>query len=133
MLKNRAGIPQPGVRVDFERGPLTSYSDFTDAEGRFELRALPAGAVTVMARIPGEGRATATVSGEPSETKTCELVPDPGTWMRGRLIDEAGFEATFHVDPFRRQCLLEGLDDIGLTLRHVEEIQAFEDARALAE
>ena len=50
-----------------------------------------------------------------------------------RLSDEAGFEATFHVDPFRRQCLLEGLDDIGLTLRHVEQIQAFEDARALAE
>jgi 3-isopropylmalate/(R)-2-methylmalate dehydratase small subunit len=50
-----------------------------------------------------------------------------------RLSDDAGFEATFHVDPFRRQCLLEGLDDIGLTLRHVEEIQAFEDARALAE
>jgi 3-isopropylmalate/(R)-2-methylmalate dehydratase small subunit len=50
-----------------------------------------------------------------------------------RLSDTTGFEATFDVDPFRRQCLLDGLDDIGLTLRHAEEIQAFEDARASAE
>lgn len=35
----------------------------------------------------------------------------------------------FDVDPFRKQCLLEGLDDIGLTLQHSEEIQAFEAAR----
>lgn len=35
---------------------------------------------------------------------------------------------TFHfsVDPFRRQCLLKGLDDIDLTLGHLEEIRAFE-------
>jgi 3-isopropylmalate/(R)-2-methylmalate dehydratase small subunit len=66
------------------------------------------------------------VSSDPQLKLTIDL-------ERRRLSDDAGFEATFHVDPFRRQCLLEGLDDIGLTLRHVEEIQAFEDARALAE
>jgi 3-isopropylmalate/(R)-2-methylmalate dehydratase small subunit len=32
----------------------------------------------------------------------------------------------FDVDPFRKHCLLEGLDDIGLTLQHVEDIRAFE-------
>ena len=35
----------------------------------------------------------------------------------------------FEVDPFRKYCLLEGLDDIGLTLRHAEEIEAFEARR----
>ena len=35
----------------------------------------------------------------------------------------------FDVDPFRKYCLLEGLDDIGLTLRHAEEIEAFEARR----
>jgi hypothetical protein len=30
------------------------------------------------------------------------------------------------VDPFRRECLLKGLDDIGLTLVHEAEISAFE-------
>ena len=32
----------------------------------------------------------------------------------------------FEVDAFRKHCLLNGLDDIGLTLQHVSEIKAFE-------
>lgn len=35
----------------------------------------------------------------------------------------------FHVDAFRRTCLLEGLDDIGLTLQHATEIRAYEERR----
>jgi 3-isopropylmalate/(R)-2-methylmalate dehydratase small subunit len=33
---------------------------------------------------------------------------------------------SFDVDPFRKHCLLNGLDDIGLTLQHMDEISAFE-------
>jgi 3-isopropylmalate/(R)-2-methylmalate dehydratase small subunit len=40
--------------------------------------------------------------------------------------DEQGFHATFEIDPFRKYCLIEGLDDIGLTLRHASELDAFE-------
>ncbi|RAU23988.1 3-isopropylmalate dehydratase small subunit [Paramagnetospirillum kuznetsovii] len=36
---------------------------------------------------------------------------------------------TFEVDPFRKHCLLNGLDDIGLTLQREAKITAFEDAR----
>ena len=35
----------------------------------------------------------------------------------------------FDVDPFRKQCLLNGWDDIGLTLRHADKIRAFEEQR----
>ncbi len=35
----------------------------------------------------------------------------------------------FEVDPFSRHCLLNGLDDIGLTLQHVDEIRAYEARR----
>jgi len=42
-----------------------------------------------------------------------------------------GVEHRFEVEPFRKQCLLGGLDEIGLTLRHRDEIAAFE-ARRLA-
>jgi 3-isopropylmalate/(R)-2-methylmalate dehydratase small subunit len=35
----------------------------------------------------------------------------------------------FEVDSFRKHCLLNGLDDIGLTLRHAEKIRAFEERR----
>ena len=41
------------------------------------------------------------------------------------LVDgEVGF--SFDIDPFRKRCLLEGLDDIGLTLLHEEKISAYE-------
>jgi 3-isopropylmalate/(R)-2-methylmalate dehydratase small subunit len=46
--------------------------------------------------------------------------------------DDGGVSFPFDVDPFRKQCLLNGWDDIGLTLRHADEIRAFE-ARHLAE
>ncbi|HEX8739445.1 MAG TPA: 3-isopropylmalate dehydratase small subunit [Casimicrobiaceae bacterium] len=39
---------------------------------------------------------------------------------------DGGAVFAFDVDPFRRQCLLNGWDDIGLTLRHADEIGAFE-------
>jgi 3-isopropylmalate/(R)-2-methylmalate dehydratase small subunit len=34
---------------------------------------------------------------------------------------------TFQIDPFRKYCLINGLDDIGLTLRHADDIRAFEE------
>ncbi len=45
---------------------------------------------------------------------------------RCKVEDERGFSATFQIDDFTRQCLLEGLDDIGLTLQHQSEIAAYE-------
>jgi len=38
-------------------------------------------------------------------------------------------ETHFEVDEFRKYCLLNGLDDIGLTLQHAEEIKAYEEKR----
>ena len=46
-----------------------------------------------------------------------------------RVTGPGGFAATFDVDPFRRHCLLGGLDDIGLTLQHEPDITAFEQRR----
>ena len=40
--------------------------------------------------------------------------------------DEEGFAAKFPIDEFVRHCLLNGLDDIGLTLQHESEITAYE-------
>ena len=45
-----------------------------------------------------------------------------------RVYDDEGFSAKFQMDEFTRHCLLEGLDDIGLTLQHEREIKAYEDA-----
>jgi 3-isopropylmalate/(R)-2-methylmalate dehydratase small subunit len=50
---------------------------------------------------------------------------------RGVISDEEeGDIASFEVDPFRRHCLLEGLDDIGLTLQHEAAVTAYEQRRS---
>jgi 3-isopropylmalate/(R)-2-methylmalate dehydratase small subunit len=49
-----------------------------------------------------------------------------------RLTDDFGLSLGFEVDPFRRHCLLNGLDDIGLTLEHADKIARFEAARGYA-
>ena len=45
--------------------------------------------------------------------------------------DEQGFSASFMMDEFSRHCLLNGLDDIGLTLQHEAEIAAYESQHPL--
>lgn len=42
------------------------------------------------------------------------------------LAPSTGDRLSFEVDPFRKHCLIEGLDDIALTLEHLNEIRAFE-------
>jgi len=46
-----------------------------------------------------------------------------------RVITPEGRELTFSIEPFRKHCLLNGLDDIGLTLQHADQIRAFEAER----
>ncbi len=48
---------------------------------------------------------------------------------RGVLAEAAGIRAPFEIDDYTRWRLMEGLDDIGLTLRHVDDITAFERNR----
>ena len=45
------------------------------------------------------------------------------------VVRPQGEEIPFDVVPFRKYCLLNGFDDIGLTLRHADKIRAFEAAR----
>jgi 3-isopropylmalate/(R)-2-methylmalate dehydratase small subunit len=47
------------------------------------------------------------------------------------VTDSQDFAASFQIDEFQRQCLLAGLDDIGLTLQHELEISAYESRRPL--
>ena len=40
-----------------------------------------------------------------------------------------GDTVNFEVDPFKKHCLLNGLDDIDLTLQHADDIEAYEQQR----
>jgi len=47
--------------------------------------------------------------------------------LENQTVDDAqGFHAGFEIDAFRKFCLVEGLDDIGLTLRHEAALDAYE-------
>ena len=48
-----------------------------------------------------------------------------------RMEDGRGFAAPFSMDEFSRHCLLNGLDDIGLTLQHESEIREYEQTHPL--
>jgi 3-isopropylmalate/(R)-2-methylmalate dehydratase small subunit len=63
-----------------------------------------------------------------------ELAAFPGYTLtidleRQVIVKPDGTALPFEVQPFRKHCLLGGLDDIGLTLQHRNEIQAFEAER----
>jgi 3-isopropylmalate/(R)-2-methylmalate dehydratase small subunit len=60
-----------------------------------------------------------------SEAPETELTVD----LESQTVSTEGFEARFEIDPFVKQCLLNGWDDIALALRHDDAIQAFERAR----
>jgi 3-isopropylmalate/(R)-2-methylmalate dehydratase small subunit len=57
------------------------------------------------------------------EIENYELTVD---LQRCEVRDDGGFRAHFAIDDFVRHCLLNGLDDIGLTLQHETEIAAYE-------
>jgi 3-isopropylmalate/(R)-2-methylmalate dehydratase small subunit len=45
------------------------------------------------------------------------------------VTDDQGLKASFEVDPFRKNSLLEGLDDVGITMSLGEAIGSFEEKR----
>jgi 3-isopropylmalate/(R)-2-methylmalate dehydratase small subunit len=67
----------------------------------------------------------AEISRRAAEISSYELTVD---LEKCSVRDEHGFSARFPIDEFTRHCLLEGLDDIGLTLTHEAAITQYESA-----
>jgi 3-isopropylmalate/(R)-2-methylmalate dehydratase small subunit len=65
----------------------------------------------------------ADLMGRAKEIESYQLTVD---LEKCEVRDDRGFRASFSVDEFIRHCLLNGLDDIGLTLQHEPEIAAYE-------
>ena len=49
--------------------------------------------------------------------------------LERQVVEADGFSAHFDFDPFRKECLLKGLDDVGLTLEYETDIAAYEGQR----
>jgi len=89
----------------------------------FRTNATKAGLLPVVLPEPAVTALQDAVEADPDTEITVDLT--------GRMVRaaEKGITAPFDLDDYTRWRLLEGLDDIGLTLRHVEAITAFEQAR----
>ncbi len=60
-----------------------------------------------------------------AEQATNQVVID----LESQTVRSEGFSATFDIDPFTKHCLLNGLDEIALTLGHTDHIDGHETAR----
>jgi 3-isopropylmalate/(R)-2-methylmalate dehydratase small subunit len=78
----------------------------------------------LLIRLPEEQCKTLAdwANGEPGFSLTIDL-------ENQTISDGHGLEYSFEIEPFRKHCLLNGLDDIGLTLDHADKIAAFEAKR----
>ncbi len=90
----------------------------------FRNNATKSGLVPVVVDEPIAARLLAAVQADPS----LEIIVD----VERRVVSApaAGIETTFPLDDFTRYRLLEGLDDIGLTMRHEDAIARYESGRA---
>jgi len=101
-----------GIRVVLAPSFADIFRENADQNGIAALE-VPAGEIeTLLARAVAEAPLRLTV--------------DIGA---GTVSDEQGVVARFQLDDFRRMCLMEGLDRIGLTLRHADAIAAYEQKR----
>jgi 3-isopropylmalate/(R)-2-methylmalate dehydratase small subunit len=71
---------------------------------------------------------TKTIISRAGETENYQLTVD---LEQLKVTDSRGLSASFKIDDFTRHCLLEGLDDIALTLKHEAEIKSYEAAHPL--
>lgn len=68
------------------------------------------------------------------DTLFAEVQANPGYQLTVDLTQQqitlpTGDSIPFDIDPFKKHCLLNGLDDIGLTLQYTDDIQAYEQGR----
>jgi 3-isopropylmalate/(R)-2-methylmalate dehydratase small subunit len=101
----------------FEAVVAPSFADI------FRGNSIGAGLVTAQADEAAVDGLIAAVQAQPD----AEVVVDVGG--RSVSVAAAGFTAPFAIDDYARWRLLEGLDDIGVTLRHGDAIAAFERDR----
>ena len=88
----------------------------------FRGNSLKGGLLTVELPAPVVEQIWAVVEADPTVSVTVDLA--------ARLVSWPGGQAPFELDEYARWRLMEGLDDIGLTLRHETDITAFEATRA---
>ena len=122
------------ARKNFGCGSSREHAPWALDDYGFRCVIAPSFADIFFANCFKNGLLPLVLSEEKVERLFAECLAFPGYRLtidlpRQRVVKPDGDEWAFDADPFRKDCLVNGWDDIGLTLRHADEIRAFESRR----
>ena len=118
---------------DFGTGSSREHAVWALKDYGFKVVLAPRFADIFRGNAGKQGLVAGVVSQEDCEQLWKILETAPGTEvtvdLEARTVEAGAFRCTFSIDDYVRWTLMEGLDDISLTLQHEEEIVAYERAR----
>lgn len=118
---------------DFGTGSSREHAVWALKDYGFKVVLAPRFADIFRGNAGKQGLVAGVISQEDTEQLWKILETEPGTEvtvdLAERSVTAGGFRTTFQIDDYVRWTLMEGLDDISLTLRHEEEIAAYEARR----
>lgn len=133
---NREAYKHASVLVagpDFGTGSSREHAVWALKDYGFRVVLAPKFADIFRGNSGKQGLVTGIISQEDCELLWKLLETEPGTRITVSLEDKTfragAFSGTFEIDDYVRWTLMEGLDDIALTLRHEDEIAAYEATR----
>lgn len=118
---------------DFGTGSSREHAVWALKDYGFKVVLAPRFADIFRGNAGKQGLVAGVISQEDAEQLWKILETGPGTEvtvdLEERTVTVGGFRTTFQIDDYVRWTLMEGLDDISLTLQHEDEIAAYEKAR----
>lgn len=118
---------------DFGTGSSREHAVWALKDYGFKVVLAPRFADIFRGNAGKQGLVAGVISQEDAEQLWKLLEAEPGTEvtvdLEARTVQAGAFRTTFAIDDYVRWCLMEGLDDISLTLQHEAEIAAYESAR----
>ena len=119
------------ARDNFGNGSSREHAPWALIDYGFRAVIAPSFANIFNNNALGNGLLTVKLTEAEVDAIFSELEKNPGEKIKIDLekmtVDAGPLHFTFELDPFRRDCLLKGLDAIALTLEHEDEIKAYED------
>ena len=133
---NREAYKHASVLVagpDFGTGSSREHAVWALKDYGFKVVLAPRFADIFRGNAGKQGLVAGVISQDDTEQLWKILETEPGTEvtvdLAERTVEAGGLRTTFQIDDYVRWTLMEGLDDIALTLRHEDEIAAYEAAR----
>ena len=133
---NREAYKHASVLVagpDFGTGYSREHAVWALKDYGFKVVLAPRFADIFRGNAGKQGLVAGVISQDDTEQLWKILETEPGTEvtvdLAERTVEAGGLRTTFQIDDYVRWTLMEGLDDISLTLRHSDEIVAYERAR----